>query len=119
MAEPTSDFLSEPLLAQFIPINIVAAAAQDNTILAAQTGQRIKIVGGWLQSSAATTLQWMSDLAGSAVAINGPRTFAVNGAWDLYPSDYGYGYAASGKALNLKCGAATTITGFVIVLVTS
>lgn len=88
---------------------ISAAAAADNTIVAAVSGKRIVLLGLFLVSTSANGLTLKSD----STAISGAMAVAANGTLVLPVSDRGYVETAVGEALKLALSGATQVSGAV------
>src|SRR5262245_14138300 len=98
---------------------ITASASGDNTIVSAQPGYAIRVIGYVLTFSGAVNAQWFSDLGGGAVALSGllyglgtapPPLVALEPG----PNARGWFQTGAGKALNLKLSAATAVGGHLL-----
>lgn len=92
---------------------IDASASGDNSIVAAVTGRRIRVVGYTIIASGAVTAKWRSastDISGGmALAANGGAAPAVS---VISPGGlFGVLQTEPGEALNLNLGAAVSVGG--------
>lgn len=94
--------------------NVDTASSGANTIVAAVTGKRIRLVSAGLSAAGAVTVKWVSgstDLTGAMTLATGtPYTLAAEG---VYGEPRGYLETASGEALVLTLGSAVQVSGHI------
>lgn len=96
-------------------IAVSASSSGDNTILAAVTAKRIRVIGGVLMAAGAVNAKWKS---GSGTDVTGLYRFAAAGDGVAIPEMLaGHAETAAGEALVLNLSAATAVSGHVTVLV--
>lgn len=93
---------------------VSAAVAGDNTLVAAVSGMRIRLIGGIFVASGGTnTLLFRSGA--TSPDLSAAIGLAANG--QLYLADSIWGHllqdTASGELLNLRLTAATAVTGWI------
>lgn len=90
--------------------DIDVASAGDNTIVAAVTGKKIRVLQYALVVSAATTVIWKSG----TTAITGDMSFAANGGISSSFSPSGLFETAAGEALVLYLSASNPVSGHLV-----
>lgn len=91
---------------------VSAASAGDNTLVAAVTGKRIRVVSGFLVASGgANTVRFESGASGTA--LTGQMDIADNGQLEISFSPVGHFSTAKSTLLNLELSAATSVAGFI------
>lgn len=88
---------------------IDAATSGDNTILAAVTSKKIRVVSLYLVASAAVNVRFESGASGTA--LSGQMNLAANGGFVLPYNPVGWFETASGVLLNLELSAAVSVDG--------
>lgn len=88
---------------------IDAATSGDNTILAAVTSKKIRVVSLYLVASAAVTVRFESGASGTA--LSGQMQLAANGGFVLPYNPVGWFETASGVLLNLELSGAISVDG--------
>ena len=92
---------------------IDAAAAGDNTLVAAVTGKKIRVLSAVLVASGgANTIRFESGAAGTA--LSGQMDIAADGQLVLPLNGFGWLETAAGALLNLELSAATLIAGALV-----
>ena len=89
---------------------IDVASAGDNTIVAAVTGKKIRVLQYALVVAAETTVIWKSG----TTAITGDMTFAANGGISTPFSPIGLFETAAGEALVLNLSASNPVSGHLV-----
>jgi hypothetical protein len=95
----------------------ITATAGSNTIVPAQAGQRVRVLGYVLVASAAGTVQWQD---GSGTALSGPVALAVGqildapGAAPIVGTERGWFLTGQGQSLVLVLGAGAAAAGHVL-----
>ena len=90
---------------------IDVASAGDNTIVAAVTGKKIRVLQYSLVCSDATTVQWKSS-GGST--LSGDMSFAANGGISSAFSPSGLFETVAGEALVLNLSAGNPVSGHLV-----
>ncbi len=88
-------------------VSLDVSAAGDNTIVAAQVANKIRVVAVVLVVTAANTVQWKSG----AVTLSGPMAFGANGGYSHPSPTIGMLETAVNTALILNLLAATQVSG--------
>lgn len=89
---------------------VVAAAASDNTLVAAVTAKKIRVIAAvFVASGGANTLRLESDTGGTA--LTGQMDVGDNLQLVLPWNPAGWCETAAGKLLNLELGATTSVAG--------
>lgn len=91
---------------------IDAATLGDNTIVAAVTGKKIRVLAFFLVASGAVTVRFESGAGGTA--LTGQMVLAANGALALPFNPEGWFETAAAALLNLELSAATSVDGAVV-----
>jgi hypothetical protein len=101
---------------QSAPINATASGA--NTIVAAQAGQRIRVLGFVLDAAGVVTITWQD---GAGAALSGPLTLPANApivAAPIAPAIMGsacyWMTTGPGQSLQLNLSSAVAVGGMVI-----
>jgi len=90
--------------------DIDVASAGDNTIVAAVTGKKIRVLQYALVVSAATTVIWKSG----TTPITGDMPFAANGGISSPFSPSGLFETSAGEALVLNLSAGNPVSGHLV-----
>jgi hypothetical protein len=93
--------------AQRVPIT--ASASGNNTLVAAVTGRKIRVMSLALVASAAVTVQLQSGAGGTN--LTGAMALAANGVLVLPFNSEGWGETAVATLLNLVLGGAVPVAG--------
>lgn len=89
---------------------IAAAAAGDNTLVAAVTGKRIRVLAcALVASGGANTIRFESDAGGTA--LTGQMNLAADGQLVLPYNPAGWFETVAAELLNLELSAATSVDG--------
>ena len=89
---------------------VVAASASDNTLVAAVTSKKIRVIAAvFVASGGANSLRLESDTGGTA--LTGVMDVGDNLQLVLPYNPAGWCETAAGKLLNLELGAATSVAG--------
>ena len=89
---------------------IDAATLGDNTLVAAVTGKRIRVLSLYLVASGgAITIRFESGAGGTA--LSGQMAFLANGVLSLPYNPAGWFQTAAAVLLNLELSAATSVDG--------
>lgn len=87
------------------------ATSGDNTIVAAVTAKKIRVIGGLLVASAAVTARFESGAGGTA--LTGQMQLAANGGFIIPYMPTGNFETASGSLLNLELSGAISVDGWI------
>jgi len=98
------------LTPKFAKIDV--ASSGDNTIVAAVSGKKIRVLQYALVCGAETTVQWYSGAAGTA--LSGDMQFIANGGISSSFSPVGLFETASNTALVLNLSAANAVSGHLV-----
>jgi len=79
---------------------ISATGSTDNTVVAAVTGKRIRVLAYSLVCSGAVTCRFESNAGGTA--LTGQMSFAANGGISAPPFTLGHFQTTAGQLLNLE-----------------
>ena len=98
-------------MAKFVHTNVVIdhATIGDNTIVAAESGARIRVTSVCLVAAAAVTVRFESGTGGTA--LTGQMQLAANGGFVLPHNPDGWFETAEGELLNLELSGATSVDG--------
>lgn len=88
---------------------IDAATLGDNTIVAAVTGKKLRVLSLFLVAAAAVTARFESGAGGTA--LTGQMVLAANGGFSLPFNPEGWFETAAAALLNLELSAATSVDG--------
>jgi hypothetical protein len=81
------------------------ASSGSNTLIAAVSGQRIKVWGMVVIAAAANTIKFMS----ASTDISGQMALAINGGFTLNQGDKPWFETVAGEALNINLSASTQV----------
>jgi len=96
---------------QYAPV--AAAAAGDNTLVAAVAGKRIRVHAlALVASGGANTVRLESGAAGTA--LSGQMDLAADGQLVLAHNPAGWLQTAAGELLNMELTAATSVAGMLV-----
>ena len=92
---------------------IDAAGAGDNTLIAAVSGKKIRVLSYVLVNghTAAQTIRFESGASGTA--LSGQMILAANGVIEAGFNEGGWFETAAGALLNLELAGATTVDGHI------
>lgn len=91
----------------------IVAAATDNTLVAAVTGKKIRVLALFLVASGgANNARFESGTGGTA--LTGVMNLAANGQLSLPYNAAGHFETAAGALLNLELSAATAVGGYLV-----
>lgn len=97
--------------AQFAAIS--AAALGDNTLVAAVSGKKIRLLAAVLVATGgANTVRFESGAGGTA--LTGQMLIALNGQLVIPLNGFGWFETVAGELLNLELSAATSVAGFLV-----
>lgn len=85
------------------------ATSGDNTLVAAVTGKKIRVLSYVLVASGAVTVRFESGASGTA--LTGQMSLAANGGISAPFNENGYFETAAGVLLNLELGGAVSVDG--------
>ena len=92
---------------------IAAATMGDNTLVAAVTGKRIRVLAAVLVASGGeNTARFESGAGGTA--LTGPMDLGADGQLVLPLNGFGWFQTAAGALLNLELSAATSVAGVLV-----
>lgn len=89
--------------------SISGATSGDNTVVAAVSGKRIRVLSVALITTTATTVAFESGASGTA--LTGDMPLAANGGFVLPFNAAGWFQTASGSLLNMELGGAIQTSG--------
>lgn len=89
--------------------SIDAAASGDNTLVAAVSGKRIRVVSLFLVASGAVTVAFESGASGTA--LTGDMNVGANGNIVMPFNPEGWFQTVAGALLNMELGSATSVDG--------
>jgi hypothetical protein len=100
---------------------INASSAGDNTIIPAQTGKKIRVLGIKLSCGGNVTVTWKQGLGGSAASITdefgtalAAESFADKGGMADFWGPWGWMFeSGEGLALNMYLSASVQVSGFI------
>lgn len=96
-------------------VAVSASSSGDNTVVAAVTGKKIRVLALDISAAGAVDAKLRSDVGGSAVDMTGLHYFAAAGAgWQMNTLGYGWCETARGKALNLNLSGAVAVGGVLV-----
>lgn len=96
-------------------IAVSASTSGDNTILAAVTGKRIRLIAAALTVAGAVNAKWQSSTAGD---LSGVYVLSASGDGIVLPyNPAGWVETVAGEALELNLSGAVAVTGHVTVMV--
>lgn len=85
------------------------ATSGDNTLVAAVTGKKIRVLSYTLVAAAAVTVRFESGASGTA--LTGQMSLAANGGVSCAFNPGGWFETAAGQLLNLELSAAQSVDG--------
>ena len=91
---------------------IDVATSGDNTLVAAVTGKKIRVLSCLLVASGTVTVRFESDSSGTA--MTGQINLTTNSGFTLPPSSFGWMETAAGELLNLELSGATSVDGMLV-----
>lgn len=98
--------------AQSLPIKyavIDASGAGDNTVVAAVTGRRIRVLSAFAVGAGAVTVKFQSGAGGTD--ITGAMSLSANGGFVLPFNEGGWFQTDQGALLNVSLGGAVNVAG--------
>lgn len=98
--------------AKFAAIDV--AGSGDNTIVAAVTGKKIRVLALFLVASAAVTVRFESGAGGTA--LTGQMQLGANGVLVLPENANGWFQTAAAALLNLELSGAVSVDGGLVYL---
>ncbi len=97
-----------PLQVKYAVID--AATSGDNTIVAAVTGKKIRVLSGyWTMTGTLVTIRWESGAGGTA--LTGQATMLAGHTTVLPYNPHGWFETAASTLLNLELGGAQSVDG--------
>lgn len=87
------------------------AGSGDNTLVAAVTGKKIRVLSLFLVAAGAVTVRFESGAGGTA--LTGQMSMAANGVLQLPFNDRGWFETAAAALLNLELGGAVSVDGVI------
>lgn len=100
-----------PVLPKFMAV--AASSAGDNTLVAAVTGKRIRVLAGHLtMTGTAVTIRFESAAGGTA--LTGLMTPLQGTSMSLPFSPVGHFQTVAGELLNLELGGAQAVAGWLV-----
>lgn len=91
---------------------IAAASSGNNTLVAAVTGKKIRVLGFVLVGAGAVTAKFQSGAGGTD--LTGAMTLAAASSVAVPPRETGCFETAAGALLNLNLSAAVAVAGFLV-----
>ncbi len=91
---------------------IDAATSGNNTIVAAVSGKKIRVLAVYFNTAAAVTTRFESDASGTA--LTGQNVWAGNDGIALSYSPVGWFETVEGELLNLELSAAISVDGAIV-----
>lgn len=88
---------------------VSASSSGNNTVVAAATGKRIRVLSCFLVAAAAVTAKWQSG--GSGTDLTGAASLAANGGYVLPFNEGGWFQTEPDTLLNLSLGGAVSVAG--------
>lgn len=89
--------------------SVDAAASGDNTLVAAVSGKRIRVLSLFLVASGAVTVAFESGASGTA--LTGDMNVGANGNVTMPFNPEGWFQTVAGELLNMELGGATSVDG--------
>lgn len=111
MSGSTVDLAGVAVTPKFVKID--AASSGNNTLVAAVSGKKIRVVGGMLMATADITVKFQSGAGGTD--LTGPLPVGAKGGFAIATSPWGSFETASGALLNLNLSAGA-VGGFLVYL---
>lgn len=90
---------------------ISAASSGDNTIVAAVTGKKIRVINYALVATTAVTVAFESGAGGTA--LTGDMSIGATGGIVAPDADSGWFETAAGALLNMELGGAVQVSGHI------
>lgn len=91
---------------------IDVATLGDNTLVAAVTGKKLRVLAFFLVAAGAVTVRFESGAGGAA--LTGQMVLAANGVLSVPFNPEGWFETAAATLLNLELSAATSVDGAVV-----
>ena len=91
---------------------ISAASSGDNTLVAAVTGKKIRVLDVLIIATDAVTTSFESGASGTA--LTGDMSLAANGGYAPGFNPHGHFETVAGELLNLELGGAVQVDGWLI-----
>ena len=88
---------------------ISAGSSGDNTVVAAVTGKKIRVLSFFLVAAGAVTVRFESGASGTA--LTGVMSLAANGGLSCAHNELGWFETAAGVLLNLELGGVVQVSG--------
>ena len=88
---------------------LISGASGDNTLVAAVSGKRIRVLSFFLVCADAVTVRFEGGAGGTA--LTGVMSFAANGGISCPHNDLGWFETAAGVLLNMELGGAVQVSG--------
>lgn len=88
---------------------ISGATSGNNTVVAAVSGKKIRVVSMFLVCAGAVNVRFES--AADGTALTGVMSFAANGGISLTQNDAGWFETTAGELLNMELGGAVQVSG--------
>ena len=88
------------------------AVSGDNTIIAAVTNKKIRVIALFLVAAAAVTVRFESGAGGTA--LTGQMQLAANGGMVLPLNEAGWFQTAASALLNMELSGATSVDGGIV-----
>ncbi len=89
--------------------SVDAAGSGDNTLVAAVSGRKIRVLSLFLVASGAVTVAFESDASGTA--LTGDMQVGANGNIAMPFNPEGWFQTVAGELLNMELGGATSVDG--------
>jgi hypothetical protein len=83
----------------------------DNTIVAAVTGKKLRVLSGYVHAAGAVLVRFESGAGGTA--LTGQMSLAANAGVDLPYDPLGHFETAAGQLLNLELGSGVNVSGWI------
>lgn len=99
---------SDVLVAKFVSVS--ASSSGNNTIVAAVTGKKIRVLSYVLVSTTSVTAKFQSGASGTD--LTGAMPLGANGVVSASP-DQGHFETVAGQLLNLSLGSAVAVSGHI------
>lgn len=115
MSQVTAGLLSGSLMsADTTPMAVKyavlsAASNGNNTVVAAVTGKKIRVISLWVVSAGTVTTTWQSGAGGTG--LTGAASLVVNTGYVLNHNKDGWFETAAGSLLNLSLSAGIQVSG--------
>lgn len=96
-----------PLIVKYATIN--AASNGNNTIVAAVTAKKIRVISLWVVSAGTVTTTWQTAAGGTG--LSGAASLAANTGYVLPHNKDGWFETVAGQLLNLSLSAGIQVSG--------